>query len=162
MSTKKRAKAQPRSRSKATRPHGRSRPSTVEELAAASGVGLSTLQELLGCEPTEEFPGDATIDPAGAAIARAMLRELEEVDLVHGTPANDSLLANWPREGRPFRNVVAEYVAKAHAMSPQALEAFYAVLSDFISWASQGSVPNSSSYDRFCSRSRGGGRRGRP
>ena len=150
------AKAQSRSRPKATRPHGRSRrsfPSTVEELAAASGMGLSTIQSLLGGELYDKFPGDTTIDPAGATLARGMLQELEGVNDDSSAAADDSFLANWPRKGRPFRNVVAEYAARARAVSPAALEAFYAVLSDFISFTCQGSVPDGSCYDRFCRRS---------
>lgn len=91
-------------------------------------------------DPATRWPGVHAIDPAGERIARGMLEELECVNMdEHGTnPAEYCQLADWVREGRPFRNIVAEYAAKAQAVGPEALAAFYAVLSDCLSIACQG------------------------
>ncbi len=91
-------------------------------------------------DPAATWPGVHALDRAGERIARDMLEELERVDMdEHGTnPAEYCQLEDWVREGRPFRNIVAEYAAKAQAVSPEALAAFYAVLSDVVSRACQG------------------------
>ena len=80
------------------------------------------------------------IDSTGARIARKMLKELERVDMDEHdiNPAEYCQLENWVRQDRPFRNIVAEYAAKAQAVSPEALAGFYAVLSDVVSRACQG------------------------
>ena len=90
--------------------------------------------------PATRWPGVHAIDPAGERIARQMLEELEgtEMDEHDINPAEYCQLEDWVREGRPFRNIVAEYAAKAQAVSPEALAAFYAVLSDVVSRACQG------------------------
>ena len=90
--------------------------------------------------PATRWPGVHAIDPAGERIARDMLEELECVDMdEHGTNAAEYCqLENWVRQDRPFRNIVAEYAAQAQAVGPEALAAFYAVLSDVVSRACQG------------------------
>ena len=108
-------------------------------------------------DPLANWPGFASVDAAGARIARDMLAELEctDMDANDITPAEYCELGNWPRHGLPFRNVVAEYAAKAQAAGPEALAAFYAVLSDFIAITCQGSVPESGNYDRLCAGEQG-------
>lgn len=70
---------------------------------------------------------------------------------VHGlVPAEYCQLENWTRQGRRFRNIVAEYAAAALAQGPGALPGFYAVISDFLAATSAGCVPDSEIYDRFC------------
>ena len=89
--------------------------------------------------PAAVWPESQSIDLTGAAIACEMLKELKSTDGdVHDLcPAEYCQLENWVRQGRPFRNIVAEYAAKAQAVSPEALAGFYAVLSDFIARAAQ-------------------------
>ena len=91
-------------------------------------------------DPAATWPGVHAIDPTGERIARDMLEELERVDMDEHdiNPAEYCQLENWVRQDRPFRNIVAEYAAKAQAVSPEALAGFYAVLSDVVSRACQG------------------------
>lgn len=93
-------------------------------------------------DPADIWPGFAQINRTGASLARDMLCELESANSdPHGVNVADNCtLANWPRQGRPFRNVVAEYGAMAQAAGPQALIGFYAVLSEFLSSTCQGSI----------------------
>jgi hypothetical protein len=102
--------------------------------------------------PAAVYPGHAEINRAGATIAWNMLCELERVDCEDDGPniAEHSDLENWPRQGRPFRNVVAECAARADVAGPEVLEAFYAILSDFIAITCQGMCPAAARYDSFC------------
>ena len=90
-------------------------------------------------DPGPTWPGVHAIDPAGERIARQMLEELEGSDMDERgvVPAEYCQLADCVREGQPFRNIVAEYAAKAQAVGPGALAGFYAVLSDRLSIACQ-------------------------
>ena len=90
-------------------------------------------------DPAATWPGVHAIDPTGERIARDMLEELERVDMDEHdmNPAEYCQLENWVRQDRPFRNIVAEYAAKAQAAGPEALAGFYAVVSDFIARAAQ-------------------------
>lgn len=90
-------------------------------------------------DPAATWPGGHAIDPAGERIARQMLEELEGADMdERGVVAAEYCqLADCAREGQPFRNIVAEYAAKALAVGPEALAGFYAVLSDRLSIACQ-------------------------
>lgn len=90
-------------------------------------------------DPAATWPGVHVIDPAGERLAREMLEVLEctEMDEHDMNPAEYCQLENWVRQDRPFRNIVAEYAAKAQAVGPEALAGFYAVVSDFIAIRSQ-------------------------
>lgn len=108
-----------------------------------------------GHEAWDRWPGHAAINPIGAALARDMLIELEGIDSPDSdpegpAPAERSMLEDWVRQGRPFRNVVAEYAAMAQAAGPEVMGGFYAVLSDYVSIACQGSIANVEKYDRHC------------
>lgn len=103
--------------------------------------------------PAAVWPGHATVDTAGATIAREMLLELADVpDEQEETVTVGDLacLENWPREGRPFRNVVAEYAARAQSAGPAAVEGFYAVISDYLGICCQGCLPDLDRYDSLC------------
>ena len=92
--------------------------------------------------PAAVWPGIQSIDPVGAAIAREMLEELEgtETDERGLCPAEYCQIENWVREAQPFRNVVAEYAARAQDAGPAALQGFCAALSDFIAQSCQSLV----------------------
>lgn len=102
--------------------------------------------------PAAVYPGRAEINRAGATIAWDMLCELESVDCEDEGPniAEHSDLENWPRQRRPFRNVVAEYAAIANAVGPEVLDGFYAILSDVVAITCQGMCPAAARYDSFC------------
>lgn len=106
----------------------------------------------LSTRPEARWPGHATIDAAGARIACEMLAELAEAEMDQdGVSAADlCCLPNWPRQGRPFRNIVAEQAAKAQEAGPEALAAYFAVLSDYIATTAQGSLPEAAAYGRYC------------
>jgi hypothetical protein len=97
-------------------------------------------------DPATAWPGHAPIEPGGVELAIAMIRELEDSDLGQdGINENDrSCLENWPREGKPFRNIVLEYLQLARELKVEA--GFCAVLSDYLALGSQGM---SSSADRY-------------
>ncbi|HJS91648.1 MAG TPA: hypothetical protein VJ738_16900 [Steroidobacteraceae bacterium] len=98
----------------------------------------------------EIWPGIHQVDKAGARLAQDMLAELETYDpTADVSVANRSCLEDWFRDGGPFRNIVAEYMATAQAAGPQALEGFCAVLSDFIAQACTGSVCDAAQYNRW-------------
>jgi hypothetical protein len=105
-------------------------------------------------EAWEIWPGYAPINRAGATLARDMLIELESInDPDEDGPniAELSTLENWAREGRPLRNVLAEYAARAQAAGPDVLDGFYALLGDYIAIACQGSIADiGCRYDRHC------------
>lgn len=113
---------------------------------------VSRAAKAQSADPQEVWPGFAQIDRMGAALARDMLYELEDPGSdEHGVGLADySSLEDWPRRGRPFRNVVAEYAAMAQAAGPEVLDGFYAVLSDYVSIACNGATPDAVSYDRHC------------
>ncbi|MGB6486245.1 MAG: hypothetical protein WBE91_05125 [Steroidobacteraceae bacterium] len=101
--------------------------------------------------PAAVWPGHAIVSTAGATIAREMLLELAAVpDEGTITVGDLACLENWPRQGRPFRNVVAEYTAMAQSAGTDAVEGFYAVLSDYIGICCQGSIPDLDRYDSLC------------
>lgn len=99
------------------------------------------------------WPGAVEVNRTGAELARDMLVELETVeDQDHPggpSPADYCNLEDWPREGQPFRNVVAKYAARARALGPEVLDGFYAVLSDFVSVACAGAAFPAARYDRW-------------
>lgn len=102
-------------------------------------------------DPEKTWPGHATIDATGAAIARDMLSELASFDEEGNGIGYFAALENSYREGRPLRNVVAEYAAKAQSVGgAKALAGFYAVISDYIGRCCQGLVPDAEYYDRYC------------
>jgi hypothetical protein len=99
------------------------------------------------------YPGVAEVNREGVELAFEMLFKLknwEIVDPVSRVSTVDlSQLENWPREGKPFRNVVHEYLARAR-QSGSAVEAgFCAVLSDFLSQLSAGTCPSAETYKRL-------------
>jgi hypothetical protein len=79
-----------------------------------------------------------------------MLCELEHNETEGDVSMTDrSCLENWPRQGLPFRNVVAEYLASARAAGPDVEAGFCAVVSDFLSLVSSGSVPDAGFYEKL-------------
>lgn len=100
-------------------------------------------------DPSMIWPGFAEVNTEGAALAREMFIELEEIDVESDAPMAGDLaqLENCPRRGQPFRNVVAEYLARAQARGPSVTDGFCAVLGDYISACLNGSVPDVSFYD---------------
>lgn len=77
-------------------------------MAAAENTAPSEAQSI------SAPPGYYPVNRLGASLARDMLGELDEVctDTDGETIAERSELEDWAREGRQFRNVVAEYVAR--------------------------------------------------
>jgi hypothetical protein len=51
-------------------------------------------------------------------------------------------LEDWPREGRPHRNVVAEYPKRSQEAGPEVQAAFCAVLGDMLGMVCTGAVPD--------------------
>ena len=98
--------------------------------------------------PMEIWPGVADVDRAGIALAVEMLADLEWNDEdEHGIPLADyACLEDWPRQGRPFRNVVAEYLMAARKEGPAVEAAFCAVLTDVVALCCTGTVPDSARY----------------
>ena len=101
--------------------------------------------------PQDVWKGHAAVDRAGAELAIEMLSELEDTDCDddHHVTADYSCIADWPREGQPFRNIVAEYLQRAREAGPGVEAGFCAVLSDFVSTARAGSVPYTDSYAKM-------------
>jgi hypothetical protein len=106
-------------------------------------------------DPTEIWQGVADVNREGMARAVEMLEQLESrEDDEHGIRlADHACLEDWPRQGRPFRNIVAEYLAAARKGGPEVEAGFCAVLSDMLGLISSGSVPDSARYysDTFIS-----------
>lgn len=100
--------------------------------------------------PEAIYPGVADMNREGVSIAVEMLCELEcgEVyDMETGTSFADlSNIENWPREGRPFRNIVHEYFARARGGGPDVEAGFCAVLSDLVAQCSAGTCPGAEFY----------------
>jgi hypothetical protein len=101
--------------------------------------------------PIATHPGVADVNREGVAIAFEMLCELESpeiVDAESSVTTNDlSQLENWVRQGRPFRNVVHEYLARAREGGAAVEAGFCAVLSDLVSQVSAGSIPSAENYE---------------
>jgi hypothetical protein len=102
-------------------------------------------------DPQVRWPGYAPIDRAGAEIALELLERLEDESASddEDDPAELAELANlenWARRGRPYRNLLAEYVKRARAVSPEAENAFLAVIGDLAALVMQGTVPDAASY----------------
>jgi hypothetical protein len=94
------------------------------------------------------WPRAAPLNRDGVALAHEMLVALQRIDVDDEgiSLADYACLKDWPRQGRPHRNVLAEYLKKARDMGPDAEAAFCAVLSDFVAICCQGSVPEVSWY----------------
>jgi hypothetical protein len=100
-------------------------------------------------DPDEIWPGVADVSREGVALALEMLVELENGDAPdeHGIgPANYACLEDWPRQGRPFRNIVAEYLTTARKGGSEVEAGFCAVLTDIVGLLSSGSVPDTERY----------------
>lgn len=91
-------------------------------------------------DPQALWPGAANINREGVSIAFKMLRELEDGEPDgDGVTASDlACLENWPRQGQAFRNIVAQYLAQAHAAGTETEAGFCAVLSDILSGSADG------------------------
>jgi hypothetical protein len=90
-------------------------------------------------ERHEIWPGHAELDRAGVEIAVEMFEELNEETEDDTIGMNDlCCLQDWPRNGRPFRNIVSEYLERARAAGPAAEYAFTAVLTDLAGFAARG------------------------
>lgn len=85
------------------------------------------------CDATEVFPGTHAVDPSGAKLAVQMLLEFRRHDSdAAGVSSRDYMsLEDWPRQGRPFRNIVFEYLQRVRELGIAAEVGFCAVLSDF-------------------------------
>lgn len=103
-------------------------------------------------QPEAVYPGHAEIDQTGARLALQMLRCMENEDPENSdgvTVMDDCQLENWPRRGRPFRNLVAEYLEKARAAGPEAANGFYAVLTGYISETMMGCPPDIEIFEQW-------------
>lgn len=101
--------------------------------------------------PLDVWRGFACVDKKGVSIAYKMLSELEQLDGDKAgiTLADYASLEEWPREGNPFRNVVAEYLAVAREGGPSVEAGFLAVLTDMIAMNCQGLGADSGRYEDF-------------
>lgn len=98
-------------------------------------------------DPQVTWPGHVQLEPRGVSLAVELLEELESLDAdAEVNPHDLADLEDWPREGRPFRNIVLEYLQRAHQESPEAQASFCAVLSDFLSICCAGAVPEAGRY----------------
>jgi hypothetical protein len=99
-------------------------------------------------DPTEVWPGIADVNRMGFALALEMLDQLEnwEEDEHKIRVSDSACLEDWPRQGRPFRNIVAEYLAAARKEGPEVEAGFCAVLTDFIALGCSGVVSGSERY----------------
>jgi hypothetical protein len=97
---------------------------------------------------TDVWPGVVDLNSDGVALADEMLGAFQDIDGDEEqiTLADYACLKDWPRQGRPHRNTLAEYLKTARDMGPDAEAAFCAVLGDFVSICCQGSVPEASWY----------------
>ena len=93
------------------------------------------------------WPGHVDLDRTGVALAVEMFDEMaEDTDVDRVQVADMCCLEDWPRNGQPFRNIVAEYLERARQAGPAALYAFTAVLSDLAGLAVQGSCRDVENY----------------
>lgn len=99
-------------------------------------------------DPTEIWPGVADVSREGMALALEMLIQLEATDDdEHGIRLGDyACLEDWPRQGRPFRNIVSEYMAVARKQGPEVEAGFCAVLTDMLGLLCSGTVPDTARY----------------
>jgi hypothetical protein len=80
-------------------------------------------------DPTELWKGHAEINLDGVRLVLQMMGELEDIESEDFgvTTAEFCDLEDWPREGRPFRNIFAEYLARARAAGTDVEAGFCAV-----------------------------------
>jgi hypothetical protein len=99
-------------------------------------------------DAAEIWPGVADVNREGIALALEMLEQLENWEKdEHGIQLSDyACLEDWPRQGRPFRNIVAEYLAAARKEGPEVEAGFCAVLTDMVGLLCSGTVPDSERY----------------
>jgi hypothetical protein len=99
-------------------------------------------------DPMEVWPGVADVNRAGVALAVEMLEHLEKfvVDEHGRRPADYASLEDWQRRGRPFRNIVAEYLQSARKEGSEVEAGFCAVLTDIVCQLSEGMGPTSTRY----------------
>ena len=108
-------------------------------------------------DPEEVWPGVSDVNRAGLALAIEMLDLLEDgsgLSDEHGICLSDyACLEDWPRQGRPFRNVVAEYLTVARKEGPDVEAGFCAVLTDMLGLLCAGTVAHAERYSsaRFAS-----------
>jgi hypothetical protein len=88
---------------------------------------------------------------AGHELAFEMFDELLGED-GSGTPADAALLDRNYRHGRPYRDVVADYLERAHKAGPEVERGFTMILSDLVAVAMQGSCPDAYYFDRMMRR----------
>jgi hypothetical protein len=86
------------------------------------------------------WPGHVNVDPAGVRLAADMLAELQAppCDIYDMTDPPPFTLEDDSRQGLPFRNIVAEYLARAREAGAQTEAGFCAVLTDLAHWTCQG------------------------
>jgi hypothetical protein len=99
----------------------------------------------------EIWPGVADVNREGVTLAHEILVLLEDnEDDEHGVALADyGCLEDWPREGRPFRNFVAEFLKAARERGPEVEAGFCAVLTDMIAMTCQGMAPVARRYANF-------------
>lgn len=99
-------------------------------------------------DPQEIWTGHADINRQGVELAVEMLDCLGEIacDEAGVTEGDYSSLEDWGRQGRPFRNVVAEYLQRARGSGADVEAGFCAVLSDIVALVANGEVPDVSGY----------------
>jgi hypothetical protein len=84
--------------------------------------------------PEEIWPGRQSVNQAGAKLAVEMLLELHSgaSDDVGISARNYCDLGDWARQGRPFRNIIREFLHRAQLFGADAETGFCAVLTDFV------------------------------
>jgi hypothetical protein len=97
-------------------------------------------------DPERVWPGQAPLDQTGLMLAVRMLDDLENEDDGEIRASDYACLEDWPREGKPFQNVVLKQLRRAQAAGPAAESAFCAVLSDFVAFSCGGMSPNCARY----------------
>jgi hypothetical protein len=89
---------------------------------------------------SDVWKGHAEVNREGVELAVEMLDELSAVndDGDYVGVADYACLEDWPRQGRPFRNIVLEYLLRARQAGDDVESGFCAVLSDYVSLNMQG------------------------
>jgi hypothetical protein len=132
-------------------PEAPSRPSACR--AALDGDSAATIMSatIEQPDPMELWRGHAEISRDGVRLVLQMMEELEDTESEDFGVSNAGFcdLEDWPREGRPFRNIFAEYLERARAAGADVEAGFCAVVSDFFALNCSGLSPDGNRYARM-------------